>query len=485
MALKKFGPNDLVINTLKAQPSFEFFVYDSAIYYNNVPLMSGANTANILCTTGSGHLSLYELNIDRAFTNTDRIIGTTGSYATKNAAEPNKFVLDTGQIYPFIIKDSSKQTFKTMLNNEFSAFGVGDVISGSTGSAYIDYSDLLNPIYVAGGAGVAKQYQYPMSASITREFMTGAAGASSTGAGERKTCCKTFENTHDPSITSSPCISGPDSYSWSCTPYHRHFWSLKNRLNHYGTLSEHYKVSSSYGDKSLQKVNLISIPEIFFGSGIKPGSVSLKWYFTGSLIGELQDTKRNGELIGVSGSNTSAVAGVVLYDEGFILLTGSWALNNESLVMEPGAAADNPKWIYFAAGANDGVNQTTTDSNNFDKIAFNLSWEGTTETQVITMFAHAKKGEVNYSNNPTYLQFGQRQIQQTSSQIYEENPNRQIANTVSSSYAGYSASFKRQVYISRVGIYDDNKNLLGIATLSNPILKEEDEDYSFKIRLDI
>ena len=101
------------------------------------------------------------------------------------------------------------------------------------------------------------------------------------------------------------------------------------------------------------------------------------------------------------------------------------------------------------------------------------------------MFAHAKKGEVNYSNNPTYLQFGQRQIQKTSSQIYEENPNRQIANTVSSSYAGYSASFKRQVYISRVGIYDDNKNLLGIATLSNPILKEEDQDYSFKIRLDI
>jgi hypothetical protein len=486
MALKKFGPNDLVINTLKAQPSFEFFVYDSAIYYNNVPLMSGANTANILCTTGSGHLSLYELNIDRAFTNTDRIIGTTGSYATKNAAEPNKFVLDTGQIYPFIIKDSSKQTFKTMLNNELSAYAPGDVISGSTGSAYIDYSDPLNPIYVAGGAGVAKQYQYPMSASITREFMTGAAGASSTGAGERQTCCRTYNNTHDPSITSSPCIpSGPDSYSWSCTPYHRRFWSLKNRLNHYGTLSEHYKVSSSYGDKNLQKVNLISIPEIFFGNGIKRGSVSLKWYYTGSLAGELQDTKRNGELIEVSGSNTSSVAGVILYDEGFILLTGSWALNGESLVMEPGAAADNPKWTYFAAGANDGVSQATTGGSGLSKIAFNLSWRGATETQVITMFAHAKKGEVNYSNNPTYLQYGQRQIQKTSSQIYEENPNRQIANTVSSSYAGYSASFKRQVYISRVGIYDDNRNLLGIATLSNPILKEEDQDYSFKIRLDV
>ena len=477
MALKKFGPNDLVINTLKAQPSFEFFVYDSAIYYNNVPQMSGANTNNILCVTGSGHISLYELNIDRKWTNTDRIIGETTSYAT---AEPNKYVLDTGQIYPFIIKNSSNQTFKTMLNNEFSAFGVGDVISGSTGSAYIDYSDLQNPIYVAGGAGSAKQYQYPMSASITREFMTGSKPGA-TGAGERQTCCSASQNTFR--HPASKCT--PGTATWPCTPYHRHFWSLKNRLNHYGTLSEHYKVSSSYGDKSLQKINLISIPEIFFGNGIKRGSVSLKWYYTGSLVGELQDTKRNGELIETSGSNTSAVAGVILYDEGFILLTGSWALNNESLVMEPGAAADNPKWTYFAAGANDGVNQTTTDSSNFNKIAFNLSWQGATETQVITMFAHAKKGEVNYSNNPTYLQFGQRQIQKTSSQIYEENPNRQIMNIVSSSYAGYSASFKRQVYISRVGIYDDNRNLLGIATLSNPILKEEDQDYSFKIRLDV
>ncbi len=101
------------------------------------------------------------------------------------------------------------------------------------------------------------------------------------------------------------------------------------------------------------------------------------------------------------------------------------------------------------------------------------------------MFAHARRGEANFSNNPTYLQYSQSQIQLTSSQVYEENPNRLIANTVSSSFTDYSSSFKRQVYISRVGIYDENKNLLGIATLSNPVLKEEDQDLSFKIKLDI
>ena len=101
------------------------------------------------------------------------------------------------------------------------------------------------------------------------------------------------------------------------------------------------------------------------------------------------------------------------------------------------------------------------------------------------MFTHARKGEANYSNNPTYLLYGQEQLQFTSSQVYEENPERIIANVASSSFTNHSASFRRQVYISRVALYDDKKNLIGVATLSNPILKEEDQDYSFKLRLDI
>ena len=101
------------------------------------------------------------------------------------------------------------------------------------------------------------------------------------------------------------------------------------------------------------------------------------------------------------------------------------------------------------------------------------------------MFAHAKRGEVNYSNNPTFLQYNQEQMSQTSSISYIENSSRLIHNTVSSSFSGYSSEFKRQVYVSRVAIYDENKNLLGIATLPKPVLKKEDEDLSFKIKLDI
>ena len=114
-----------------------------------------------------------------------------------------------------------------------------------------------------------------------------------------------------------------------------------------------------------------------------------------------------------------------------------------------------------------------------------MSFKGHTETQVLTMFAHARRGEINYSNNPTFLDYGQNKIAVTSSNIYLENDAVTIKNTVSSSYAGHSASFERQVYISRVALYDDDKKLIGVATLSSPVLKKEAQDLSFKLKLDI
>jgi hypothetical protein len=403
MSLKKFNENDIILNTLRTHPRCEFFVFDGKTYYNNKPSQSGSFTSNVLHMP-PGHVSLYEINVDRE-----------------------------DLVYPFITKQSSNAAFRTVSVSSYSSdFVYGDVMSGS----------------------------YPMSASITREYMA--------VAGQRNTA-----------------VDPDTGQTFDTSAVYPHFFALKNRLNFYGTLSKHYRVSSSYGDKSLQAVNLISIPSIFYGDKIKPGTLSLKWYVTGSLVGELQDTKRNGELIEVSGSNPGAVAGVALYNEGFLLLTGSWALTNDSISLINGSATGyNPKWIFFGAGANDEVSVATT-SATYSSASFNLSFQGRNEVQAMTMFAHAKKGEANFSNNPTYYDYGQSLLQTTSSHVYEENPDRTIKNTVSSSFSDYEAPFERQVYISRVAIYDENKNLIGVATVSNPILKKEDQDLTFKLKLDI
>jgi hypothetical protein len=406
MSFRKFNENDIILNSMKTHPRCEFFVVDGNIYYNNRPEQSGAFSSNVY-NVPNGYISLYEYNIDK---------GSGNSLS-----------------YPFITKQSSNAAFRTVSTKNYSRdFVYGDVMSGS----------------------------YPMSASITREYMA-TAGARNTG------------------------VNTQTGATFDADPVHPHFFALKNRLNFYGAISQHYKVSSSFGDKSLQTVNLISVPSIFYGNKIEPGTLSLKWFFTGSLAGELQDTKQNGELIEVSGNNIGSVAGVVLYDEGFIVLTGSWALNGESIPLISGSGSGvSPAWIYFGAGANDSVSVSTTGAT-YISASFDLSFQGSNEIQTMTMFAHARKGEVNFSNNPTYYDYGQTLIEQTSSNIYEETATRTAKNTVSSSYSDFNAPYERQVYISRVAIYDEHKNLIGIATISNPVLKKENQDISFKLKIDI
>jgi len=460
MSYKKFKPNDIILNTMKAHPTCEFFITDGRVFYNNIPDRSASHADSSSFDASArwdvpitgGFISLYEYNVDRPQHSTGRYVPPNTSpdgLSTLPTFDEDNPIPDSGIIYPFITKDSARSSFKTAgktsYNNEFA------------------YGDILFS-------------HYPMSASITREWMEATGGVL---------------------IDDGTCDSetNPPDEAQLTKPLYRHYYALKNRLNFYGLRSVHYKVigTSSVNptmpwNKDDQDINLISIPSIFYGTKIKPGTVSLKWYMTGTLAGELRDEKRNGELIQYSGSdytsNDNSVAGVVLYDEGFIVLTGSWKLNNSTMGLTSGSN-DYPRWKYFAAGANDGLNRSTAYGTTFESASFNMSFRGTTETQVMTMFAHARRGQVNYSNNPTFLQFGQTLMEVTSSKVYEENASRTILNTVSSSYSDYSASFKRQVYVSRVALYDKSKNLIGVATLSNPVRKEEDQDLTFKIRLDI
>jgi len=497
MSLKKFRPNDVIVNTMKAHPRCEFFIWNASVYYNNVGYNSGAFSQHSK-NVPTGSVSLYEYNVDRLSGSTGYSLGGY-QYAGVNAEDmpnvawaplpagvpntprPELYSGSTNPfIFPYITKDSERASFRSVGTSSTSYFDAspGDILYGS----------------------------YPMSASITREFILNDQTGSAFG-GQR------FKD-------------------------NKHYRALRNKLNFLGARSEHYKISSPEWNKDQQRMALISIPSIFYGSQIKPGSVSLRWYMTGTLCGELRDINQNGELIQVSGGigtpgfsagsltatkalqcTTGSVAGVVLYDEGFLLLTGSWPLTKEITALIPGAisaSSDNPgnsqakypRWVYWGAGCNDGANtgsldnlygryDTSTDDplgtgpgallsdKQFSSASFGLTFEGTTKTQVVTMFAHAKRGEVNYSNNPTYLQYSQSAIRTTSSHVYEENPNRLIKNTVSSSFAAYSSSFERQVFISKVALYDNNKNLIGIATLANPVRKKEDEDISFKMRIDI
>ena len=231
-------------------------------------------------------------------------------------------------------------------------------------------------------------------------------------------------------------------------------------------------------------MSFISIPSIFYGSSIAKGSVNLKFYITGTLAAECADIRKNGELIQTTGdaqNGSGSVAGVVLYNEGFILLTGSWNISGHQEDYVLGGGNTTAKWIYFGTTG-------SYPTHNVPSSSFDMSFQGTNYVPVLTMLAHAPKGELNYSSNPTYIKYGETQeiFKPSSGRFkYKESDSIIIKNTVSSSYVDPTGSFEKQTFISRIGIYDKDKNLIGVAKVANPVKKTEDREFTFKLKLDI
>lgn len=255
--------------------------------------------------------------------------------------------------------------------------------------------------------------------------------------------------------------------------------ALRNRLNMYQIWSYDFAYSSSLGDKSEQELRLISVPSIFYGSAIKKGSVSLKFYISGTQISELKDDKFNGQLRQVSSGSSAdsgSVGGVVMYNEGFIILTGSWDIaptHTSENYTNLGAAP--PRWIDFG-----------TMSTQVPSSSFALAFSGTTYIPTVMMMAHAPKGELNHSTNPTYIKYGN-ELNPTGTLNpfgYAESDSLPIVNIASSSFTSGSKEFQKITFINHIGIYDENHNLIAVTKLANPIRKQENNDYTFKLKLD-
>ena len=292
-------------------------------------------------------------------------------------------------------------------------------------------------------------------------------------------------------ISGSYPLAASISTDFYATTKRDRIYALKNTFNYYSPLSNHYTFETSDWNKGTQDIKLISIPSIFFGSCIKKGSVKLNFYISGSLVATVEDATRNGELIQTlpADSNQGKVAGVVLYNEGFVALTGSWSLDDthdtESYIV--GADPETPKWKYWGEYHRDPL-----DPNDVPDHATFSSWDidflGTNYIPTMTMLAHARQGDLNYSNNPTFIDFEDRNDGQEEAPLspnkFVEDRELHIANIAQSPYEGAEASFEKTTYISKIGIYDENKNLIGIAKLATPVKKTESRQYTFKMKVD-
>ena len=338
-------------------------------------------------------------------------------------------------IYPFVIKQGHRIRFRNETKN----------LTGERKSATDTWGSLT--------AGAEITSSYKMSASITREFLT--SGAIKTGV--IKNTCRRYQ-------TINPSFSD----------------SLVDNL----TTTPLYDIFTA-------SVNMINIPSIFYGSSIKKGTVDLNYYVTGTLVATAKDENQNGQIYCTFGtaSVSGSLVGHVLYDEGIIFFPKTYAATVAPLADIPikhggGLSfAVSSSWQFFGAGAADGITHDVTHAS----ASYSINFEGTTYKNSMTMFCHVNKGEFNYSNNPTFKNIEQSSsiIGFTTSSYSYSDRETDIKNIASSSFHKGEDEFRKVTYISKVGVYDEENNLLMTVDLARPYKKEEDDDLTFKIKYDL
>ena len=200
-------------------------------------------------------------------------------------------------------------------------------------------------------------------------------------------------------------------------------------------------------------------------------------------------------------TENNLIAGVVLYNEGFIILTGSWNMGDDVGDYLDNGTTQYPRWTYFASRMASSENKSriqdlaldpgetpnnmNPEKHSLDDAVFYMAFSGTNYVPTRTMLLHAPKGRLNHSNNSTYVQFATPTFDSTGSTGYFENKKSPIKNIVSGAHASYSSSFEKRTYISKIGIYDKDRNLIAIAKTSSPIRKREIDNLTFKLKLDL
>jgi|TARA_E500000305_G_C4025593_1_gene241588 hypothetical protein len=166
------------------------------------------------------------------------------------------------------------------------------------------------------------------------------------------------------------------------------------------------------------------------------------------------------ELINPTGGAKAVKAGLIYYQAGIAVVTGSvfGTLLSSSL---------STHGLVFgtSAGYEEKVNAILTGSsisgscNDFRHRVENLSFNNTTELNSTIYFCRANNNDFNYSANPTYLSASKIRVKDNSS----DPP-------VS--------------YITTVGLYSPDNELLAVAKVSEPLKKDPTDEFTLRVRLD-
>lgn len=165
----------------------------------------------------------------------------------------------------------------------------------------------------------------------------------------------------------------------------------------------------------------------------------------------------------VLAANQSYAVGHIYYQAGVAVLSSSIFLdvadggilnNTFSTVSMSGPSSTAETFKAVLTGS-----QISGAADNIRNRMYNLQFNNTTELNSTIYFCRVNHNEYNYSTNPTYLNGSKIRVKTKSS----DNP---------------------VAYITTIGLYSDNNELMAVAKLSEPLKKDPSNEFTIRARLD-
>ena len=165
----------------------------------------------------------------------------------------------------------------------------------------------------------------------------------------------------------------------------------------------------------------------------------------------------------------------------FVGKLSSWPSWLRTVQTKGDCIAISPSWVNFGTGLRQ-VGTALTHGEVTGSV-YTINFKGINKIPTLTMYTYAKEGEMNHSTNPSYENIETEDKYQYSSSYFIENK-RDAAKINKSPYSDHEEDYENVTYISKVGIYDKDKNLIAVASLANPIKKTEKREFMVKIGID-
>ena len=189
---------------------------------------------------------------------------------------------------------------------------------------------------------------------------------------------------------------------------------------------------------------------------------SIERSFSGGDVGNL-----------VNASNTSETVGLLFYQQGIAILDLAKVTSGSQLMSGSIAAVGNSngsvimsdKFIpnFLTSASIDDVVEHVSSVRFHSASQTFLTFQNNTQINSTLIFCRATADEFNFSSNPTYVDSNGRIV------------------VIDETQQGVQKSFS---FVTTVGLYDANEQLLAVAKLSRPVEKNDEKDLTFRVRLD-